>query len=245
MRALDVDGSMTLQRSELFKAVKMLNWKGNCRALWQALDHDASGITTIEELDPQSAQLLAYFREWALKTSPSKRPSEAFEVLDRFRHKAAVVPKGGRRQKEVDPCRELESHGFGRNAKQVASILDWQEKKHICARDFEFMDVWRAPAPGDCSLRESSTQPPASRLVARHGHILKAWRFAMDKDCSNSCNWHEFQEAACCLDFLRSGVTISSRLPSGWSRKMLQVRKKSSNGIVEMPSRKRAEGLNR
>ena len=32
------------------EAVKMLNWKGNCRALWQALDHDASGITTIEEL---------------------------------------------------------------------------------------------------------------------------------------------------------------------------------------------------
>ena len=24
--------------------------KGNCRALWKALDHDFSGITTIEEL---------------------------------------------------------------------------------------------------------------------------------------------------------------------------------------------------
>mmetsp|Transcript_63701 Transcript_63701/g.149319 ORF Transcript_63701/g.149319 Transcript_63701/m.149319 type:complete len:732 (+) Transcript_63701:40-2235(+) len=186
-KALDVDGSMTLQRSELFKAVKMLNWKGNCRALWQALDHDASGITTIEELDPQSAQLLAYFREWALQTSPSKRPSEAFEVLDRFRKK---------RLTHAEFLQELESHGFGRNAKQLASILDWQEKKHICARDFEFMDVWRAPAWLTTVADQAAADAFRKQLVARHGHILKAWRFAMDKDCSNSCNWHEFQEAA-------------------------------------------------
>ena len=32
--ALDLDGSMNLQRSELFKAVKAMNWKGNIRALW-------------------------------------------------------------------------------------------------------------------------------------------------------------------------------------------------------------------
>ena len=47
--ALDLDGSMNLQRAELFKAVKAMNWKGNIRALWKALDHDSSGITTIEE----------------------------------------------------------------------------------------------------------------------------------------------------------------------------------------------------
>ncbi|CAJ1426941.1 unnamed protein product [Effrenium voratum] len=83
-KALDLDGSMTLQRSELFKAVKALNWKGNCRALWKALDHDASGITTIEELDPYSAQVLAQFREWAVsQVENSKKPSDAFDVLDR------------------------------------------------------------------------------------------------------------------------------------------------------------------
>eukprot|EP00913_Durusdinium_trenchii_P019908 g18714.t1 len=83
-QALDLDGSMNLQRAELFKAVKALNWKGNCRALWKALDHDQSGITTIEEFDPDTAQVMAYFREWAIsKLSGSKRPSDVFEVLDR------------------------------------------------------------------------------------------------------------------------------------------------------------------
>ncbi|CAE7496790.1 Poc5 [Symbiodinium pilosum] len=186
-KALDVDGSMTLQRSELFKAVKTLNWKGNCRALWQALDHDQSGITTIEELDPSSAQLLAYFREWALTVSPSKRPSEVFEVLDRFRRK---------KLSHTQFLQEVESRGFNRWSKQLVPILDWQEKDYLCVRDLEFLDVWRAPAWLTHVADPEAAQAFRKQLVARHGHILKAWRFAMDKDCSNSCNWHEFQEAA-------------------------------------------------
>lgn len=40
---------MCLQKVELFKACRQLNWKGDVRALWRALDFDNSGSTTLEE----------------------------------------------------------------------------------------------------------------------------------------------------------------------------------------------------
>ncbi|CAJ1377886.1 unnamed protein product, partial [Effrenium voratum] len=187
-KALDLDGSMTLQRSELFKAVKALNWKGNCRALWKALDHDASGITTIEELDPYSAQVLAQFREWAVsQVENSKKPSDAFDVLDRQRRKK--LSQGQIQQ-------ELESRGFTRKVRQLVLMLDWQDKKYITGSDLHFLDVWRPPAWLTGTPDAAAADAFRKQLVAKHGQILKAWRFAMDKDGSNSCNWHEFQEAA-------------------------------------------------
>ncbi|CAK9077667.1 unnamed protein product [Durusdinium trenchii] len=65
---------MNLQRAELFKAVKALNWKGNCRALWKALDHDQSGITTIEEqlVQHKTACSCGWSSEWL---------QHAFELL--------------------------------------------------------------------------------------------------------------------------------------------------------------------
>mmetsp|Transcript_15796 Transcript_15796/g.37251 ORF Transcript_15796/g.37251 Transcript_15796/m.37251 type:complete len:719 (+) Transcript_15796:27-2183(+) len=186
-KALDTDGSMTLQRAELFKAVKALNWKGNCRALWKALDHDQSGITTIEELDPNSAQLLAHFKEFALSQSETKRPSDVFEVLDTLRRK---------KLSHSQFIQEIEARGFNRRTKNLVMMLDWQDKDYVCIRDLEFLDVWRAPAWLTATVDHEAADAFRKQLVARHGHILKAWRFAMDKDCSNSCNWHEFQEAA-------------------------------------------------
>lgn len=186
--ALDLDGSMNLQRAELFKAVKALNWKGNCRALWKALDHDSSGITTIEEFDPDTAQVMAHFREWAVSiVADSKKPSEVFDIIDRHNRK---------KLSHAQFHQELENHGYSKKTKQLVHMLDWQDKKYICDRDLAFLDVWRPPAFLTGTPDPVAAEAFKKQLVTRHGHILKAWRFAMDKDGSNSCNWHEFQEAA-------------------------------------------------
>lgn len=187
-QALDLDGSMNLQRAELFKAVKALNWKGNCRALWKALDHDFSGITTIEEFDPDTAQVIAHFREWAVSmVENSRKPSDIFELVDRHNRK---------KLSHAQFQQELEHHGYTKKTKQLIHMLDWQDKKYICDRDLAFLDIWRPPAFLTGTPDPAAAAAFKKQLVTRHGHILKAWRFAMDKDGSNSCNWHEFQEAA-------------------------------------------------
>lgn len=42
-RVLDTDGTMNLQRPELFKVCRTLGWRGDMRLLWQALDADSAG----------------------------------------------------------------------------------------------------------------------------------------------------------------------------------------------------------
>eukprot|EP00440_Ansanella_granifera_P009314 gb/GFBE01010094.1/.p1 GENE.gb/GFBE01010094.1/~~gb/GFBE01010094.1/.p1 ORF type:complete len:812 (+),score=190.40 gb/GFBE01010094.1/:1-2436(+) len=185
---IDVDGSMTVQRTELFKAAKAINWKGDCRALWKALDHDLSGITNIEELDPRCAQLLGHFRVWAISVLGNpKKPSDIYDVLDRNKRKKLTYAQF---------IQELEARGFKQRTKQLVQMLDWQDKKFLLKQDLDFLDIWRAPAWLTATPDDSAAQHFRKQLVARHGHILKAWKLAMDKDGSNSCNWHEFQEAA-------------------------------------------------
>eukprot|EP00930_Biecheleria_cincta_P055552 TRINITY_DN4186_c0_g2_i2.p1 TRINITY_DN4186_c0_g2~~TRINITY_DN4186_c0_g2_i2.p1 ORF type:complete len:715 (-),score=152.37 TRINITY_DN4186_c0_g2_i2:76-2220(-) len=186
--ALDTNSSMTMQRAELFKAVKTLNWKGDCRALWRALDHDNSGITTIEELDANSAQLLAEFKLFAQTlTDNPKRPSLIFNILDRHKRK---------KLSHAQFIQECEGRGFTKNTKMLANCMDWQDKKFITEVDLQFLDVWRTPAWLTASPDPEAAESFKHQLVARLGHIVKAWKVLMDKDQSNSCNWHEFQQAA-------------------------------------------------
>lgn len=187
-RALDTNCSMTMQRAELFKAVKTTNWKGDCRALWKALDHDNSGITTIEELDANSAQLLAEFKLFAQTlTGNPKRPSAIFDILDRHKRK---------KLSHAQFIQECEGKGFTKNIKMLANCMDWEDKKFITAPDLQFLDVWRTPAWLTATPDPEAAESFKRQLVTRCGHIVKAWKVTMDKDHSNNCNWHEFQQAA-------------------------------------------------
>lgn len=155
-QALDLDGSMNLQRAELFKAVKALNWKGNCRALWKALDHDFSGITTIEEFDPDTAQVIAHFREWAVSmVENSRKPSDIFELVDRHNRK---------KLSHAQFQQELEHHGYTKKTKQLIHMLDWQDKKYICDRDLAFWIY------GDLQLFS-----PALRILQQLQPLRNSW----------------------------------------------------------------------
>jgi len=185
-RALDLDGSMSVHRAELFKACRQLNWKGDVRALWQALDHDSSGTTTLEELDPGCAQLLAQFKEWGTSLFGDRPSAALFNALDR-----------GRRRKlsYAQFVEECEARGFTRKVKSLAMWLDWQDKKHLVMEDFGVFDIWRPPEFLTATPSPSSAEEFKRHLKGKYGHLLKGWRTALDKDNSNCCNWHEFQEA--------------------------------------------------
>ncbi|CAK0862918.1 unnamed protein product [Prorocentrum cordatum] len=55
-KVLDKDESMTVQKHELFKACRQLDYHGDVRSLWHALDFDDSGVATLDEPGTQLPQ---------------------------------------------------------------------------------------------------------------------------------------------------------------------------------------------
>eukprot|EP00811_Abedinium_folium_P034307 NODE_719_length_2808_cov_12.554644.p1 GENE.NODE_719_length_2808_cov_12.554644~~NODE_719_length_2808_cov_12.554644.p1 ORF type:complete len:771 (-),score=198.34 NODE_719_length_2808_cov_12.554644:339-2651(-) len=184
---LDLDNSMTVQKAEVYKVVRNLNWKGDVRALWRAMDYDGSGVITLEEFDPPSAQLLAHLKEWA-EINFGPKPSRAmFAALDVHR---------ARKLRYNEFCNECQARGFCKGAKLLATWLDWQDKKFLQEEDFQVLDIWRPAAWLTAKPNPQAAAEFKAVLLRRHRNFLKAWRQVLDKDNSNRCNWQEFQTAA-------------------------------------------------
>jgi len=197
---LDTQGTMSVQQSDLFRACKQINWRGDCRGLWRALDHDTSGNATIEELDPHVARLLVQFQQWAKNLWGAMPSSRMFQSLDVQRRK---------RISHAQFTSSCEKFGFRQQVKLLASWLDWRDKKVLLEEDFAFLDRWKPPAWLCASPNYQAAEDFKKHLLMKYGHYLKAWRCAMDKDNSNTCNWHEFQEAA-------EKVRFYGDLPGAW-----------------------------
>jgi len=186
-RVLDVDGTMTLQKSELFKACRQVSWRGNVRTLWRALDPDDSGYCSFEELDPQGAQLLAQFLEWAVDRW-GYQPSEVmWQDLDV--HNRQVLDY----KTFANAC---DSHGFHKKPQLIAAYLDSRDGRSVREDDLRCLDHWRPPAWLLATSNAKAAQDFKGALLRKYGRYIKAWRMQLDKNSSNSCNWTEFKDAA-------------------------------------------------
>lgn len=191
-RALDLDGSMTLQKAELFKVCRLMNWKGDVRVLWSSLDKVGNGVTTLEQLDPQCAHLLALFKDWAERTFGIPLSTTAWKVLDR-RHKGKLTLK--------QFAQECQGRGFTNKTDTLVGWLDWQDKQYLVQQDLQVFDRWRPPLWLTAKPNADAAAELKRLMKQRYGHYIKAWRMVMDKDNSNCCSWYEFVEAAKQLKF--------------------------------------------
>mmetsp|Transcript_51628 Transcript_51628/g.136366 ORF Transcript_51628/g.136366 Transcript_51628/m.136366 type:complete len:777 (+) Transcript_51628:91-2421(+) len=80
-RLLDVDGSTTITKVELFQACRRIRFEGDARLLWAALDWDNSGSISLTELDPRAAEALADFKLWLAKSTSTAKEA-FFKILD-------------------------------------------------------------------------------------------------------------------------------------------------------------------
>mmetsp|Transcript_51634 Transcript_51634/g.92747 ORF Transcript_51634/g.92747 Transcript_51634/m.92747 type:complete len:807 (-) Transcript_51634:50-2470(-) len=226
-RALDLDGSMNLQRAELFKVCRQLGWKGDVRMLWQALDNDSCGVASLEELDPSCARQLARLKSWA-ETTFGHRPSQPlWKAIDkhnkcRLNHETfcrACMHYGlvlEDRQSHGEPhlasegsqlptprtaATEASKPPVPKKIKDLAHWLDWQGKKAITLEDVAFLDGWKPPAYLVAEPNEEAANEMRQLMIDKYGHFLRAWRTVMDKDNSNTCNWNEFVSAMKHLKF--------------------------------------------
>lgn len=194
-KVLDVDGTMNLQKPELFKVCRQIGWKGDSRQLWMALDNSGNGSASLEELDPNCARKLAKFKDFGER---------------RFGHRPAIplwraIDKRDKQRLSYDVfvrrCLVIRSGLTEAELQELAHWLDWQGKKHLSFIDIEFLDHWRPPAYLIAEPNQEAADQIRSLLLSKYGHFLKAWRTLLDKDSSNVCNWDEFQNAMRALKF--------------------------------------------
>ncbi|CAJ1400637.1 unnamed protein product [Effrenium voratum] len=188
-KVLDVDGTMNLQKAELFKVCRQIGWKGDSRLLWQALDNSGNGTANLEELDPSCARQLARFKDFGEKRYGSRPAMSLWKAIDKRDKQRISYDVFVRR------CIVMRSGLLESELKELAYWLDWQGKKHVCFADIEFIDHWRPPAYLVAEPNPQAAEQIRSLLAAKYGHFLKAWRTLLDKDSSNVCNWEEFQNA--------------------------------------------------
>lgn len=200
-RVLDTDGSMTLQRPELFKVCRELNWDGNMRWLWKALDHDGSGATTFEELDPFGARELAEFKRWAGGVWGPRFSAPMFREVDRRnRWKLSYA-------EFAEAC---DARGFPyQKAITIATALDYKMAKSVQEPDVEVLEIYRPPDWLLADANYEAAEEFKQALLKKYGHFVRGWRTALDKDNSNCCSWYEFSDAA-------KRIKFTGDVPGAW-----------------------------
>jgi hypothetical protein len=99
----------------------------------------------------------------------------------------------------VEGCKHF---GFRGKCKTIFVWLDWEDKKYITENDVVFMDDWKPPDWLMSMPNPDAASEMKNLLLRRYKHHLKAWRIALDRDNSNRCSWHEFQEGCKRVNFL-------------------------------------------
>lgn len=193
-RALDLDGSMSVQRAELFKACHDAGWQGDVRALWRALDKDGSGSTGLEELDPHCAKVLARFKSWA-QAKFGESSVDIFRGLDRIKAKKLKM------REFIASLQHYNYEGDYHSYKQLFTWIDWQGNHYLTEKDLACFDEWKPPAWLLAQQNKDAAQAFKDVLHAKYGHFLKAWRHCLDTDNSNRVSWHEFECAAKKINF--------------------------------------------
>jgi len=184
-RNLDFDGSMFIQKHELFQAAREWCWKGDVRLLWRGLDKDNSGITSIQEIDSQAAEQLAKFKQQC--TDKFGSAVEAFQALDVLKLGKLKAPQF------IEGC---QVHGFTKVNKALFLGLDYRNNKYIAEEDVKFLDTWRCPSYLTAKPSDEAEKQFKATLLRIYPSYLKAWRLLLDRDGSNSVGWEEFEGAA-------------------------------------------------
>jgi len=143
-------------------------------------------------LDPQTGKLLAEFRHVAINTFGGKPAILLWKAMDRRNKRKLTFQQFHH---------EIQQMGFTGKVKTLAKWLDWEGRGYIIEEDMQILDTWRPPPWLVAKPNNEAAEELKRAMKQKYGHFLKAWRQVMDKDNSNSCNWHEFVHAAKLLKF--------------------------------------------
>mmetsp|Transcript_36837 Transcript_36837/g.84885 ORF Transcript_36837/g.84885 Transcript_36837/m.84885 type:complete len:912 (+) Transcript_36837:142-2877(+) len=140
---MDRDDSNAVNWDEFKAACIQLGFKGNSGGAWRVLDTDLSGLISLKEFDPPSAELLGSFKHWADYNFGSVEL--AFRVLDADQDGAVTYHELRR------TCRRLKWSG---DVKLFFECLDvdghtshMHGKRTITLDEVIFLDHWHMDVP--------------------------------------------------------------------------------------------------
>ena len=200
--ALDRDGYLYVQKSDIVRACAQMGWRGDVSSLWSCLDI-TNGRASLEEFGFKEARALALFRDWALKTTGSVK--EAWQKLlmlekmyQRKLRSTGAATDSLNRKAWVYACNKLtQPHMPPFDPSFLFTVLDWEPNGKLQFRDLRFLELWEPvgwlseqPSPGEALSFKTS-------MLSKYGnHPVKAWRLCLDLDGNGICKWSAFKQAA-------------------------------------------------
>lgn len=192
-KQLDEDGGWTISKSEFQKGMKAMNYTGDSRMLWDALDRDHSGIISFTHFDPEGAFALAAFKRWAeIKFGSVKKACEQFDhdrrgTMSRDEFLRALIEHGFPAEGPLWSVLAFATNEVKSNARQNLT--------EISLRNIEVIDAVPCPEYLWVKPDEEGAHFFKQVLMTEYrGNGILAWR-ELDRDGKMRVNWYEFQEA--------------------------------------------------
>mmetsp|Transcript_67312 Transcript_67312/g.161380 ORF Transcript_67312/g.161380 Transcript_67312/m.161380 type:complete len:939 (+) Transcript_67312:149-2965(+) len=140
---MDRDDSNAVNWDEFKGACTQLGFRGNAGGAWRVLDTDLSGLISLKEFDPPSAELLGSFKHWADYNFGSVEL--AFRVLDADQDGAVTFHELRR------TCRRLKWSGDVRLFFECLDVdghtSNAYGKRTITLDEIVFLDQWHMDVP--------------------------------------------------------------------------------------------------
>lgn len=189
----DKAATMTATRKEFFSVCRSVSWSGDLGALWHALDSDANGFTTLEELAPSEARALAQFKLWMTK---SFGDSKAFlRALNTVNGTHTKLSKSGRLTKDLweEAC---EKKRCPLNYSEIFDFLDYEGKGSVMLKNLKFLDRWHVTTEWLLEQPdEQAAKDLKELLVNRYKQPVKAWVKLIDQHHAGKVTWSDFKAA--------------------------------------------------
>eukprot|EP00928_Gymnodinium_smaydae_P011381 TRINITY_DN14208_c0_g1_i1.p1 TRINITY_DN14208_c0_g1~~TRINITY_DN14208_c0_g1_i1.p1 ORF type:complete len:754 (+),score=169.28 TRINITY_DN14208_c0_g1_i1:99-2360(+) len=201
-RSLAQDGGHSFTKQMLRSYLTRHSCKIDARDLFNAMDKDEDGVVRLEDFCVHNALAIGAFLNWArhhprlgscaaLWEAPEfgaasreltgtwfpGKPSTVSVVEKALRSLGCPILQDAQMRRRLWGALDL--HGFGVLHRSDMEWLDrWRPVEWICAEpDFEALDQLK------------------QLFLKTFGHLLRAWRCALDRDDSNTVTWTEFRDA--------------------------------------------------
>jgi len=180
---LDTDDSNFVTWDEFKDGCKKIGFKGNMGGVWRHFDDDISGSITLNEFDPDSAELLSSFKEWVEEHYGCV--SFAFKSIDSDGTGSVMF---------VELNRACQKKNWEGDVRALFACLDKEVvkgKRNLSYKDLEFLDEW-APDDSRKAVDEEYSRPATSpvsspaRSPAHWTRIYDDWSAPLRRSLSQS-----------------------------------------------------------
>eukprot|EP00746_Dinoflagellata_sp_MGD_P165707 gnl/MRDRNA2_/MRDRNA2_95144_c0_seq1.p1 gnl/MRDRNA2_/MRDRNA2_95144_c0~~gnl/MRDRNA2_/MRDRNA2_95144_c0_seq1.p1 ORF type:complete len:720 (+),score=126.66 gnl/MRDRNA2_/MRDRNA2_95144_c0_seq1:136-2295(+) len=186
---IDANNSMSVTRSEFFKALVHLGYQASeLKDLWAIFDRDHTDTVSFNHFDPETALHLSAFKQWA---------HQEFGSIHDLCSAWDDNGNGKLTLKEfTDGCEKhglTATHAIRCLFQMCGSTKTISEQSELHLDDISFLDTWQFGEHMNAAPDRAGQQLFKRQLLRLHkGNALSAWRKEIDKDGSMRVNYHEF-----------------------------------------------------